>query len=422
MLNSVIIGGDADLVRYLRQVCAEFTDIGVYKILSTSARRYEIVATLNGYSPDVVFLDISDLDSPESMSFVCLQELTQSSRTAVVPFSKQARKPDRKEDGAAGLGSPLTPPFNAEQLERAVHQAMQRGRPAASSYKVMAFLPAKPGAGTSTLAVNIAGVSANEFQQRTLLIEADLHCGALAYMLNLQTAGCGGDTIWNPRLLEENQWDSLVSQSNGIDILPACVSPQSLRHSRWDFCRLLKFARERYEVVIVDLPAVIDEITETLLPEADKVVMVSTPEVPSLCMARRRVWELETREVRLQHLQLLVNRHQEDDFEPREMAAIAQHEVSAVLPEDAPAIKSASRRSGLLSGDGPLVEGVVTFATELLGLKHPRAAKPGGILNRIIRRAFRPQPAHGFGASIPTQLEARSGYTNSGGRRQLDRR
>jgi septum formation inhibitor-activating ATPase MinD len=175
-------------------------------------------------------------------------------------------------------------------------------------------------------------------------------------------------------------------------------------------------------VVIVDLPALIDEIAEAVIAEADKVVLVCTPETPSLSMVRRRLWELESRGVRLRHLQVLVNRHAPGDPEPGEMVAITQHEVAAVLPEDAFAVKSASRRNGLVNSDSRLLRSMVCFAGDLLGLEPPASrASPFALFKKFMSRALGRSSQGAFESSAHTRLEASSACYHSGGRRQLDR-
>lgn len=423
MLNSIIVGGDAELVGYLRQVCGEFTDICVYKILGTSARRYEIVAALNAYSPDVVFLDVSDSVIGETPASICLQELLRrDSSTAVVPFCKRPRLPSSREDPILALGPALTPPFNAEQLERAVREALRQTEATADSAELCAFLPGKPGAGATTVALNVAAVLTTSFQCKTLVIEADTDCASLAYLLNLNPAQDAAQSAWNPQMLSENEWNKAVSNVDGIDILPATTAPDAAQRSRWDFCRLLRFARKQYDAVIVDLPSTIDEIAEVVIAESDHAILVATPDRPSLSMARRRMWELERRAVRRRHVQLLVNRYSQGDLTLPEMTALAERAVDLVLPEDAAAVKCATRRNGILAPDSKLAREILSLTANLFGLEPPSKAFFGPLLKKITDYALRTSPQRPFQSPLTRNMEANSEFYYSGGRRQLDRR
>lgn len=385
MLTAIIVGENSELVQYLRQLCAEFGDICVYKHMDGASRRYDVAATLSSYEPDVAFVDITNLDKPDSLAAVCLQELLPGRlRTVVVPYAK-VPPPDSSVRTLGVLAGPvLTPPFDADELDRALRAALRR-RASTGASLVLAILPAKPGDGASTLAINLAGATANTFRKRTLYIEADLRSGAICYRLQLQPRLPLGDIFVNAGNLMEG-WSGAVSPSHGFDVLPTGGSPQTMRGSRWDFYRLLRFAREQYEVVVVDLPAAIDEVAESVIAEADRVVMVCTPEPSSLGLISRRMRDLESGGTRHGHLRLLVNRYAAGDPAPGDMARTARREVTGLLPEDARSVKTACRLSTLLSKDSRLQAGIVDLAGALLQVDPP--GRPVSLLERL-KRAVR---------------------------------
>lgn len=394
MLSSIIIGGDPDLVRYLRQVCAEFADIFIYKVLSPGVRRYQIVALLNSYAPDVAFLDVSDLRSADSLASLCLEDLLPArSGTVIVPFSKYSLPLTRENYPGVIIGPTLTPPFSAEHLSAVLRDALHRGRPSTRDSKVVAVLPAKPGSGSTTLAVHLAANAAATYEQKTLLVEADLHSGSLVYMLNLTPTRFVGD-VMQSRLDTEAQWTRATCQSHGVDILPASAAPDGARGTRWDLFRLLKLAREQYDTIVVDLPSQVDDLTESIFVEADAGILVTTPSLPALNLARRRLFELERRDIRDRNLRLLVNRHSPGDPTPREMGAIIHHEVDALAPEDARALKSAARRQSIAEANSKFARALVPLTGELLGLPAQRASHSwlGALRNFLSPPAGNPAP------------------------------
>jgi Mrp family chromosome partitioning ATPase len=423
MLSSIIIGGDPDLVRYLRQVSADFADVWIYKVLGETARRYEIVAALNSYVPDVVFLDISNLGSADSVAALCLEEiLPQRSGTAVVPFASRGSMPVEVSDPKLALGAILTPPFNADHLERAIREAMHRIRPTTHESHVLAVLPAKPGSGATTVALHLAATAASRYEQKTLLIEADSHSGALTYMLGLEPACVVGEAL-RTRLDTEQQWSGVVTRSHGIDILPASAAPEAIRASRWDLSRLVNLAREHYDTIIVDLPSVVDEVSEAILGDADKGILVSTPALPALHMVRRRLFELERHGVRHGHLQLLVNRATATDPNTAEIIDLTRHPVNARLPEDGAALTAATRRMGLADVKSRFRRELLPLTGTLLGVE-PIVAEESAlqVLRNFIGSAFGIDPNGAFLPSAHRPLEAKREFYHSGGRRQLDRR
>lgn len=367
MLSSIIIGGDEDLIRYLRQVSADFADVWIYKVLGETARRYEVVAALNSYSPDVVFLDVSNVGAPDSISLFCVEEiLPQGCATAIVPYCRKDATLSAHLDDRKKIGVPLRPPFNADDLDVAIREAMRRARPTTHESHVIAVLPAKPGSGASTVAVHMAAAAAG-FNRKTLLLEADVYSGALRYMLDLHPAHFVSDAL-QTRLDTEVQWNGVVTACHGFHLLPASGDPGSVRGSRWDITRLINLAREHYDTVIVDLPSHIDDVTDVVLAEADHSILVATPELPSLNLARRRLFELERRGVNHQHLQLLVNRFRPGRRSAAAMAEIARYPISTTLPEDTASLETACQRMTLASSRSEFARRIATITGSLLAL------------------------------------------------------
>jgi Flp pilus assembly CpaE family ATPase len=307
-------------------------------------------------------------------------------------------------------------PFDAEQLDRTVREALRRSKTSTRASQVVAFLPAKAGAGATTLAVHTARAAATKYQKRTLLIEADQQSGSVGYLLHLEPSSYLGEAIDN-RALDDQQWKRLVSKSHGMDILPASAAPHAVKGSRWDFYRLLKFARQEYEVIVVDMAAQIDDVAESILSEANDAILVATSEPASLCMVRRRLWELEARGARHRHLRLLVNRYAQGDWDEREMAAVATREVSAVLPEDSKALRAAVKTNGLAAANSAFDRQVVAFCGQLLPAEGTVAAKGPGLLDRCMEAFGWGVPNGGFRTSAQPRLEANGDVYRSSGRR-----
>ncbi|MBS1824470.1 MAG: hypothetical protein JST93_04055 [Acidobacteria bacterium] len=387
MLSAIIVGENPALVNYVRQVCAEFGDICIHKSMEGAARRYEIAAALSSYEPDVAFVDVTDVGRAESLAAVCLQELLpRRLRTVLVPIGVEPDAEALARVAGEAVGPVLTLPFDADQLDRAVRAALRR-RGAKQACQVLAVMPAKAGDGASTVAINLAGAAVRAYKRKTLYIEADLRSGAICHALRLQPRFPVGEVLLHAGSLMDG-WGSAVVRFDGIDILPMGGSAAGLRGSRWDFYRLLQFARERYEVVVVDLPAGIDAVAEAVIAEADRAVMVSTPEATSVGLISRWLRDLEAGGTRFGHLRILVNRFTNGDMEAGEVASLVRREVSAVLPEDAKAVKAANRLNTLLQPGSRLLAEIVDVAGDLLQMPAPRRpfsvlALLEGILHRI---------------------------------------
>lgn len=405
MLNSIILGADTEAGAYLRQVCADFTDICVYKGLNRNARLHEVIVVLNSYEPDVVFLDVSDLEFPNSVTSASIRELLMKHpQVAIVPFCGRPGSTSLADPNLSALGPILTPPFSAEKLELVVRGALRLRRIASKREStILAFLPSKPGAGATTVALHVAAAAALIFHKRTLLIEADLRSGSIAYQLGIHTDSPAIDAIDDPQI-SDAQWRRCVDQNYGFDIIPASGGPHPMQGSRWDYYKLLRFARNRYDVIVVDLPEAIDEITESIFAEADRYVMIAAPEIASLSMVRRRVLEMENLGVAHNRMQLAVNRYLAGDGEPPSMAELAKRAITAVLPDDPQAIKSANRRRELALGNSGFWTAVVSLTSDLLGLGKTDATPSSfRFLRKTIGSLFGSSSPHTLHDTAPTR-------------------
>ena len=129
------------------------------------------------------------------------------------------------------------------------------------------------------------------------MLECDLHAGPISMLYNLRPAYSIMDALEDSHRLTDESWNEMVTHAGGIDVLSS-VSRMGVRQvSPWGYQRLLSFVRSRYDVVIGDLPEVVNDATEIVARAAQAVFVVTTPCSPSLYLASRRRYELEARGV-----------------------------------------------------------------------------------------------------------------------------
>ncbi len=127
----------------------------------------------------------------------------------------------------------------------------------------------------------------------------------------------------------------MVTHTGDIDVLSS-VSRLGVRQvSPWGYQRLLSFVRGRYDVVIADLPEVVNNATEVIARAAQAVFVVTTPSSPSLYLAARRRYDLEARGVSASKVKYIVNRKTFDRAIPREAGWAIDAEKIAAIPVDA---------------------------------------------------------------------------------------
>ena len=154
----------------------------------------------------------------------------------------------------------------------------------ASPGKVVAVHSAKGGVGTTTIAVNIAA-DIHTRGQRVCVVDLDLGCGDVALLLRLDPRNSILDVLADDpdneavepidllRTKFRPGFDCILAPAQSTD---AAVLPGQV------LADLIPYLRERYDVVVIDLPAAMSDYTRVALADADAVVLVATPEVGAL--------------------------------------------------------------------------------------------------------------------------------------------
>jgi Flp pilus assembly CpaE family ATPase len=155
--------------------------------------------------------------------------------------------------------------------------------PTQSGTKVVSFLPAKPGAGASTVALNTcAAIAATH---RSLLVDADPFNGQIAFMLKQDNSFSIRHALERAGELDEDVWDKMVRSFGQLDVLSGEDYLGAHAASAAPLKRVLDFARAYYDVVSCDLPGALDETAQIILQQSSKIVLVTTPDIASLRLA-----------------------------------------------------------------------------------------------------------------------------------------
>jgi pilus assembly protein CpaE len=369
VLGSIILGPDKELADLLYRRSTEFPDLNVYKIIHEYPKLHHIMRLLNAYSPEIVFLEVSQ--GPAGWD-TAADILAQRPETGIVGYTKDPGL--QQAPAASGITEILREPFSIQTLQKAVSQALSRP---AAEYRdnVVAFIPAKAGSGSSTTALNIAGTLVQYWQQKVLLLEADLHSGCLSVQLKLDPGLSILDALENIGSLDERQWNRMAQHGHGFDLLLTTRAKKVAIVSPWEYQRLLAFVSPRYDTVLVDLPEVVNDATEALVTRAKTVYVVCTSELTSLFLARRRLHELTTRGVEEDRLGLILNRYTATFESVDEIQDLLGRQIAIVLPNDYQRLREATLGEGMVDGASELGRAYIAFARHLTGID-PAVAPP----------------------------------------------
>jgi MinD-like ATPase involved in chromosome partitioning or flagellar assembly len=174
---------------------------------------------------------------------------------------------------------------------------------------------------------------AAQAQKRVLLLECDLHAGPISILYGLRSGYSIMDALEDSHRLTDETWSEMVTHTGGIDVLSSVSRLGVRKVSPWGYQRLLSFVRSRYDVVIADLPEVVNDATEVVARAAQSVFVVTAPCSPSLYLATRRRYDLEARGVAAGKVKYIVNRKTARDL-PREAGWAIDAEKVAAIPVD----------------------------------------------------------------------------------------
>jgi pilus assembly protein CpaE len=307
-MKCIIIGPDPDLGKELEQALLSAGGVTVCRRFEEYPPVTQIPGCLRSQEIEVVFVDLARRERAiEIAKFLeCEKDGVQT-----IAFTAAADSAGIREAMRAGIREYLVRPFEENAvLECLMHtnDLLARRSPQYSSTdEIFAFLPAKPGVGASTLAVNIASAVAEQRNERVLLADFDLGCGIVQFMLKIANDYSVLDALENSMKLEERLWADLVTPRGGLDVLHAGKINPNLRIDPGQINALVRFARRLYGTLCFDLSGHLDRPSLEVLNEAKRIFLVTTPEIPALHLAKAKLSFLRERDLDSK-VQVLLNR------------------------------------------------------------------------------------------------------------------
>ena len=183
----------------------------------------------------------------------------------------------------------------ASDLEAAINRlAAQRPVHRSAGWR-FAFVGAKGGVGTTTVAVNVATALAKLEPGSTLLIDLHVANGDAAVFLGAEPRFSIVDALENTHRLDEAFFRNLIAKTkSGVDLLASSdrvmVTPLDVRRIR----TLLEFAERHYRYVVLDVPRS-DAAVLDALEGVTRIVVVANQELATVRSASRMAAALRQR-------------------------------------------------------------------------------------------------------------------------------
>lgn len=273
----------------------------------------------------------------------------------------------------SGASEFLHAPFRLAEAEQAIMRLVRRKqtdvRNQPNRGRLLAFVPAKGGSGTTTLAATVAHMLARLTEKRVLLADFDLTQGTINFLFKLTHNYSLLDGIKHSHQLDESLWGSLVATRRNLDILPAPEKPYTLPIEPYRVHECIEYARSAYEYLVIDLPAIYEKVSFATLNEADQIYLVANSELPTLFLARKTLALLEEMGFQKEQIRVLVNRlAKREELTLADMEKIFRFPIHATFPSDYPNVRRALTEGKPVEDGSDLGAACRKFAEGIVGV------------------------------------------------------
>ena len=319
--------------------------------------------------PDVVLMDINMPD----MDGITATELIRqhSPATQIVILSVQGDPNYMRRAMLAGARDFLTKPPAVDEMTAAIRRAgkmafEERAKAIQSASlpglgaqlvqgKIIVVYCPKGGAGTTTLAVNLAVTLHNE-ETPVALVDGNLQFGAVAVFLNEQVRtsildlASRGDEL-DKDLVQEVLIDHAAS---GVKVLAAPNRPEYAENVTGEqFSKVLKFMRTQFPYIVVDASSTLTDVVLAAMDISDLVILITTQEIPAIKNARLYLDLAEVLNIRRKRILFVMNRYDKRiGITPEKISENFKQEIATVIPfEDRTVLLSVNKGIPLMLGD-----------------------------------------------------------------------
>ena len=293
-MRALLIGPNKTVNAELAAALAELPDVQLIRQIESYPEPDDLMRVIRARRPDVLFLAVDDFSTFQTLAAAVDDKLPG------LPVISFGPSPDLLDLVPKlmhlGVREYLASPVVMDELGRAVAstaaQLSRHPAPVVRQADLFAFLPAKPGVGSSTIAISTSCALAHELHIRTLLMDCDLAAGVTKFLLKLGQSSSVVNALERAENLDVDMWSQMVGNWDGLDVLHAgeLDPPATLTLASLD--QVIGLARAQYDTICVDLASSMDPFSVQIMREARRILLVTTPELVPLHMAADRLGHL----------------------------------------------------------------------------------------------------------------------------------
>jgi pilus assembly protein CpaE len=210
-------------------------------------------------SPNILIVDISGVDLPisqvDALAEVCEPGVT------VIAIGNRNEIGLYRDLLHAGVTDYIVKPLTPQLIARALNQRTGTGEATAIQKKLgtmTAFIGARGGVGTTTIAVNLAWHLANRQSRRVALVDLDLQNGDCALALNIKATPGMREALVNPTRIDSTLLERVMTPVGHRLFVLSSEEPlrDDLEFTAEAVDTLVRALREQFHYVIVDVPRI----------------------------------------------------------------------------------------------------------------------------------------------------------------------
>jgi len=316
--------------------------VGDYRATQDQDAFLELLGNL---APDICLVDF-DKDR-QTASIVAERIHSGLPGTTVFAVSSQTHPEAILEAMRSGCGEYLTKPLEREQLVKAIARIGSRRKEKEKQdqgrAQVLAFMGAKGGCGTTTLATQLGALLASSCARSSLLLDLHPDFGDAALYLKLTKGRFHFfELLENADRLDADFLQSFVMRhSSGLELIPApegsvtsreALPPRALAYT-------LNFLRLRYEFILVDLPPALNDENLSVIRDCDQLYLVTVAEVSAIRNVVRQLEYFASKDISRDKVRVVLNRnHKRNVVTDAQIEKVLEQKIFWRVPNQYPEV------------------------------------------------------------------------------------
>ena len=281
-----------------------------------------------------------------------------------------------------GVSDYLVSPFTPIQIYQAIEAvALDPSEPPRG--RVIAFIGAKGGTGSSTIAHNIAWSLVQIFDDDVIVLDLDLAFGTLGLAFNMEPQQGIRDALAQPDRLDEVLLERyMMRPEDHLMLLPATSSLDSDASVDVEsFDTLLDLVRKTAPFIVIDVPNQWTSWTQHVLANSEEIVVTSTLDLACLRDSKNMLDTLTARRPNDAPVRLVINHR--GAFRKSELSTKDFDQAVGITPDlviaHDPALFGSATNNGQMIGvenaRHKVVEGFNALAQTISGVEPARSKK-----------------------------------------------